>query len=227
MSGRRDGQRGLTLIEVIVAVVLLGLISVVLSGGLRFGARVWETGARIGRDIERIQLVQEFLRRQVRQADGRPRAGFRGRRTDAAIFQGEKDRLRFKTLLPAHLGTAGFYTFELFLADGALQLTWTLISGLDDDQEIDDPDRHRTTLLLDRVLGLELAYAARPAKGEEALEWLETWPGEQAAALPVLLRLRLSFARADRRYWPELVIAPRLSGALVRGRNLGRDEEEG
>ena len=46
MSDRRAGQaaaHGFTLLELLAAIMLLGLLMAVLFGGLRLGARVWET----------------------------------------------------------------------------------------------------------------------------------------------------------------------------------------
>ena len=221
MTARLSGERGITLIELIVALVLLGLIATALSGGLRFGARVWETGAKIGRDIERIQLAQDFLRRQIELADLRPRAGRARRRRDRIVqISGEGDQFRFTSLLPVHLGTPGYYMFDIFLSDGALQLKWSLIDGRDEaPQSGDEQATSRTTILIDRVVGIAFDYASGP-QGGDAPEWQPDWSSK--LGVPGLVRLKVDFARHDRRYWPELVIAPKLIGGRRRRGARGR-----
>ena len=39
----RAAERGFTLLELLVAITLLGLLMAALFGGLRLGTRVWET----------------------------------------------------------------------------------------------------------------------------------------------------------------------------------------
>ena len=68
MSDRRARQaaeHGFTLLELLAAIMLLGLLMAVLFGGLRLGARVWETAdARLDAST-RIQIVQDFVRQRL------------------------------------------------------------------------------------------------------------------------------------------------------------------
>ena len=65
---QRGGERGFTLLELLVAITLLGLLMAALLGGLRLGARVWETGeARLDASA-RVQIVQDFLRQRITEA---------------------------------------------------------------------------------------------------------------------------------------------------------------
>ena len=69
MSTARAGQ-GFTLLELLVAITLLGLLMAALLGGLRLGARVWETGEDRLDASARIQVVQDFLRQRLAEARG-------------------------------------------------------------------------------------------------------------------------------------------------------------
>ena len=212
---RRRGQHGFTLLELLVAITLLGLLMAALLGGLRLGARVWETGeARLDASA-RVQVVQEFLRQRLAAAlplevvmlaeDGRP--GF--------AFRGMPDEVRFAGALPDHLG-AGVYLLQLTLAAGGdggerrdLVLRW---QPLDPAGERPDPPEPEERVLLAGVEGLELAYfgALDP---RAAPAWWPEWTEQDV--FPGLLRVELRFPPGDLRRWPELVVHPMVDRAFL------------
>lgn len=63
---RNDG--GFTLLELLAALTVLGVLMVLMFGGLRFGARVWERGEGDLRAMVEMQAVTSLIRRQVSQA---------------------------------------------------------------------------------------------------------------------------------------------------------------
>ena len=67
MNGNHRRQKGLTLIELMVVLLLLSLITLGLFGGLRLGARAWEAGQEVSEALDDVVLVQGFLRRQLAQ----------------------------------------------------------------------------------------------------------------------------------------------------------------
>ena len=80
-------QGGFTLVELLVSIALLGLISVAMAGSLRFGARVWDTGADRGEWLNRAEITQNFLRQHIGQA-----AAARGAFAPEARTQGPEAR---------------------------------------------------------------------------------------------------------------------------------------
>ena len=111
-SHERSG--GFTLVELLVATTLLALLSVVLFGGLRFGARAWDAG---GESIERTsetEAAQEVLRRTLVEA-----LAFRGAgEEDQPAFSGQVDRIGFVAPMPRHAGSAGPGRYAVWL-DGS------------------------------------------------------------------------------------------------------------
>lgn len=187
---------GFTLLELLVAMAVLGLLTVVLSGSLRFGLRAWETGQRASDALETASTVQPLLRRQIEQAypllarTGEP----------AVVFEGGRQRLRFLTLLPERAGGGGLADVALsYRADaaggGRLEMAWQPLG------ERERPAASRT--LFDGVDALDFAYYGGERRTGTA-EWRETW--EDAGFLPALVRLRVRFR--DGRAWPDLVAAP-------------------
>ena len=58
---------GFTLLEVLVAVVIMAVIMTTAFGALRLGGRSWEAGVSRASDNERFRAVADLLRRQVHQ----------------------------------------------------------------------------------------------------------------------------------------------------------------
>ncbi len=76
---RHPVDQGFTLLELLVAITLLGLLMAALFGGLRLGARVWETGETRLDASARVQIVQDFLRQRLAEAAAAGSGGARPR----------------------------------------------------------------------------------------------------------------------------------------------------
>ncbi|NNG05466.1 MAG: prepilin-type N-terminal cleavage/methylation domain-containing protein [Inquilinus sp.] len=212
MTGNRGRERGFTLVELLVAMVLLGMLSVVLFGGLRFGARAWEAGSQRMERSNEIETTQSVLRRLLGTARG------------AIVFERDPDRgpgvwtmlgsrsgLSFAAPLPAHRGTGGPHGFALGLErqdDGrALVLRWALhrpesapdIAG----------EAGEATVLLQDVAALRIDYYGSREMGDTA-EWSDNW--EDNTRMPRLVRVRVEFPTGDPRNWPDLTVAPAVAG---------------
>lgn len=202
-SGRR--ARGFTLLELLVALVLFGLIAVLLLGGLRFGARVWEAGVASNERAFEVQMAQTFIRRQLSRA--RAPVPVEGRESPYFPFEGTREAVGFVSTLPAHLSVGGLHRLSFYVTEASgrkrLMVSWRLLQDEADGGAQNDGEEF---LLLDRVEGVEFSYLGRDKEGEPG--WRESWEDEQR--LPALVRMRVEFGEGDGRYWPELVIAPRI-----------------
>src|SRR5262245_56778931 len=67
-SIRATRQAGFSLVEVLVALVLLGLLSMALFSSVRFGVTAWQRGGERSDQIHTSMLVQDLLRRLIGQA---------------------------------------------------------------------------------------------------------------------------------------------------------------
>jgi general secretion pathway protein J len=164
-------QTGFTLLEMLVALVVLGFLMIGLTQGVRAGLALWDAQTR--------------------------RVG------ETAELKGSTESLAFVGDLPTGLGITQRADITLELRQGRLVLRWT-------------PHRHELsnapapqpveTELIRGVDRIDLAYWGSPSP-EQPAGWQAQWDGP---AIPELIRLRLAFAKGDRRRFPDLIAAPQL-----------------
>ncbi len=205
-------ERGFTLLELLIAMTLLGLLMLGLFGGLRLGARVWEASDARSADRARIEAVQRFIRTYLGQA--RPLAAADRTGDNVVAFIGRGERLDFTAVLPAHLSAGGFEHVALSLADhddghGLVLEHGPLQRREDGRAELFQLDEAETAVLLDNLVAVEFSYYGARNRGEDA-EWTDRWDDDQR--LPLLVRIRIEFPESDRRIWPELTVALRIHG---------------
>ena len=191
MSAHPPGraERGMTLAELLVALTLLGMLSVMLFGGLRFGARAWERSEARSAEMNATVRTHAFLRARLSETA----------RPDSVT--GEAGRLAFSALWMTALGGAGFYEFELSRRDQTVVLAWRLAPAEGGPAEVPE-ELTGERVLLEGVSGLEVAYFGQPP-GYPAAEWLERWEPDWTA--PALIRIEVAFAD-PRTVWPSLTV---------------------
>jgi general secretion pathway protein J len=179
-------QSGFTLLEMMVALVVFGLLMAGVAQTMRYGLTAWTAESRAADSAETFAAVDVALRRLIEQAVPQR-------------FTGRPDGFAFTTMLPAGAGLADP------LADAALQVTPAGLvlrwrphpAGL----PLGPPAAPRTEILLDGVTGLDASYLGGRADGSVA--WSPVFSG---AGLPLLIRLHLTLA--GRKTWPDIVVAP-------------------
>jgi prepilin-type N-terminal cleavage/methylation domain-containing protein len=86
---RLGKQTGLTLLELIVGLAILGMMAVIAFQGLNLGIRAWERGESIVESAHNQMLDWQLIARQIRSAY--PVKGVQ----NTTYFQGDKDKLSF------------------------------------------------------------------------------------------------------------------------------------
>jgi general secretion pathway protein J len=120
-------QRGLTLIELLVAMTLLGLMLTVMFGSLYLSSRSWDSTAASIAHTEDRRLAINFIRRALEWAAGAPIQTDKGRQL---LFDGRSDAVEFVSEMPHGVGLSGQYLLRLFVdhpgPDGRLILEYRL-----------------------------------------------------------------------------------------------------
>jgi general secretion pathway protein J len=197
---------GFTLLELLVAVSLLALLSVLLFGGLRIGLRSANAVDRRVDHTAQIAQAYDFMQNVL--ADARPLPIAADTLQSPIDFSGEPDRLSFVAVPPDDVGLGGFQLFRVALDgrgdDRRLVVSWQQIKRAGAATE---PAMLQPSVLLDGVSSVDFAYFGM-ADPNRPPEWLNHWTDR--LALPQLVRVRLTMA--DHWRAPDLVVAPRLAG---------------
>lgn len=196
---RRGLSRGLTLVEVVVALAVLSLVVLALGASLR---GISQSAVRVDERVEAIDEMRvsiAFLRDVLDRTLPLRAAGTERR----MLFDAQAQSLSWVAIMPARFGAAGRFAFRLALepaADGTGQLVlryapWTGPAGA-----FPDWAQAEVRVLAQRVDALSLGYGgAGLADG-----WQPAWVDVER--LPPRLRLDLNTARLA---WPPVVLAIR------------------
>ncbi len=215
MTGK--GSKGFTFIELLVALTLFGLISIVVMGGLRFGTRVWETGETRAQAAAEVEAVQGILRRYLVQARVPLLVGREAQ--DVSLFAGDDESLRFVTLVPSHIGVGGLYQVRIAKVEGSgdedasLEMTWRIFRP-DDPRALEEEAGGEVTLaggrrtLLTGVKAVNFAYLQSEGPGFGEPEWEESWEED----VPGAIALGVEFTPGSGRVWPLFVVQTRIAG---------------
>lgn len=202
----RQAQSGFTLLEAMVALVVLGLVLALAASAMgAFGtarARVNMAADRAGQ----LALVGDVLRRQVSRALPLTHANGNG---DAYLLTASADRLTFPLVDTPLPGRGGLTMATLMVRDG--QLIWR-------QERVDRPSYE--TILAEGDFQFRLSY-----RGDDPRQgWVEDW--DQPRRWPRLVRLSI---QAAGREMPAIIIPIRVDTdrgcALSLGEGFCHDHE--
>ncbi len=185
------GERGFTLLEILVALVVLGFLMLALSQGVQFGLRAWRAQARIVTEYGDLDAVDRTLRTLIGRMDP-------GSMAEPTLLRGQEHTASFTTELPLVARQLPTRLADVTLAlDPAhrLSLFWVphVRTWIGPPRV---PDRADLATGVERI---ELSYWPRTGG------WATSW---NARELPALIRIRLVFPEASHMHWPDIVAAP-------------------
>ncbi|PLY14746.1 MAG: general secretion pathway protein GspJ [Sedimenticola sp.] len=232
-------QRGFTLVEFLIALVLISLITTLLFAGVRLGGLSWEAAETNTERLDEMRLVREFIRRSITQAQP---VTVHSEDGESTLFWGNERMLEWVSPLPEQSGLGGLAIFRLSVSgeeDGARLILdrWLyhpdIFEGIDgvpvwsplepvpilEEKGLAASSLYGQHVLIEKLGDFAISYFGGQDLDNEP-EWLTEWSAGDV--FPKLLHLNIQFSDDT---WPEMVIQlPQFSEVSVfRGvTNLGK-----
>ena len=202
------GQRGFTLLEVLVATALLAAGLALAFATVRAATATAQRGEQLSQRSERMRAVEGFLRRRIASAlpigfETLPDTG------EQLRFVGEPTRMRFVADLPDYLGRGGPHLHDVELFDDGetsrLAVSFTVVAA---GRAWPEPGSRPPDTLASQLSEVHFRY--RGLDQDNVLgEWQEQW--DSPGVLP--LQVSIEIVDAAGRRWPTLVVALPQAGA--------------
>lgn len=195
---------GFTLLEIMVAMVVLTLIVTTAFGALRLGERSWESGLVHSAKTENLRTVSGVLKRLVNQAI--PLSWKQNTKTILA-FDGAAETLRFIGPSPQHQGATGLFEYTLALEPhaGAYRLMmYYRVHNPDIAGFAEQGSESEHVELATDLESSNFRYFGSP-DDKSPPEWHSQWNND-AEGFPLMVHAELR-ARAQRDQWPDLYLA--------------------
>jgi general secretion pathway protein J len=190
------GSAGFTLLELLVTLSLLGLLTMVMFGGLRFGVQVW---ARTGTDLTGVNNARKA--EMLIEADldkAYPLYSTTGTTAEIA-FDGEAHRVRYLTPSNETPGSLDSVALEKIENGTTAGLDRTSRAELARSDEV-----HRKTLLTP-LTSVTFSYFGSAHDGEKPT-WSNEWRHRTRMPQRILIAIDEQGGRHE-----EMVVAPRLT----------------
>ncbi|MGB0133166.1 prepilin-type N-terminal cleavage/methylation domain-containing protein [Dokdonella sp.] len=216
---------GFTLIEVMLAILLLAVLLAAAFGGIRSAVK----GMAVGEDLidrtNRLRVAQEFIRHQISRVLPLPFGQESGTGSNF-LFQGERDFMRFVAPMPGYLSNGGSYvqTLELSNTRNGKQLLFghAMLNGFDLKRL--DKDQAEPVILMDQVESGRFEYRKLDDQGELE-DWSDDW--DDPSLIPVMVRINLKMRPQALVGWPDMEIPVVLDVGAARQSQSVRFEDLG
>jgi general secretion pathway protein J len=196
---------GFTLIEVLIAMSLLGIMMVLLFASLRISARNWNAGESRIAEVSQMATVQNFFQRHLSSARAENLEIVDEDRVEFA-FQGDAKKLRFASALPASAARKGLQVFSISMQEEdagnslivAIEPLFPAAPG--------EQWKKEEVILVSKISAFEMSYFGIHANQDEP-SWYNHWLNQKS--LPKLVKLEIEFDNGI--VWPTMIISLRLS----------------
>jgi len=189
---------GFTLLELIIALSVLGLLCSLTYSAVSVGLRSWESAQiRVNR-LDDFHISWHFLQDALTHA--KPVFDPQSQPNDI-LFRGSSQQLSFVSTISNYVGFNGLSLIDLY-TDPQTQQFYLRSRSFTAYQQSDNSATY-TTLLLEDLEQLNIAYFGRPHQ-QRVATWHAQWLSNQR--LPDLIRIQIKTHVLGE--WPTLWIAP-------------------
>jgi general secretion pathway protein J len=201
---RWRSSAGFTLVELLVALVLFGFLSLALFGSVRVGATAWIRATAHADESDQSIHAQDLLQHLVENAY--PFYVSDDHANRHVVFDGGESGLSFLSVTPLALGRGGRSRVDLLVPhrEGRVDLMLEMAPEL---STIRQTEKTRQPLLTG-ASSVTFSYFGK-LPSDHAAQWHREWIDR--VELPQLIRVAVRFRTSDGREWPDLMVAPRIT----------------
>ena len=207
-------ERGFSLLEVLLAMVLLALLIGGAYSGIRMAANAMRVGEAAIDRTDRLRTAQEFLRHQLSRLLPLIWAS-NDSNGQTYVFEGNDRSMRFVAPMPGYLSKGGPYvqTLELVRGKDGLQLQFSdaMLNGFDVEKA--KSSNVEPVVLLDRIRSGRFEYRTLDDQGK-LTDWSSSWP--DPGVTPLVVRIDLTMQPGVQVPWPVLDVPMMLNAGAVR-----------
>ena len=181
----RQGQRGFTLLELVLALSIVAAMLAIVFGGLRVGVRAWQRGEERTESQQHSRSLNALLAQSLGGTTPYLSAAAAGVQPEV-LFQGQSDKLSFVTVsapfpLPALIA---FTAVTLSIDEGDRPGLAVREKALPNEEPFEDVP----PIVVDPTFTAVRFRYLRDAEGS----WEETWDGAQERAVPRAVEVTLT-----------------------------------
>ena len=187
MRRRLSSSQGLTLLEFLLAMVIISLLMTVLYSALNTTVVAWRIIGSEVRTIEDSFAVEQFMRRTIEQALP---VFVTGDRERSLVFHGEEKNIEFTGTLPKHVGLPGVYRikFEVFADRTHERLEFGYQLLRDTNVQPQTRETAQREILIEELTEVSFEYYASTATPGRS-SWVSSW--DRNDTLPEIIRVNL------------------------------------
>lgn len=188
-------ERGFTLLELIIAFAIIGLLLLIVGSGLRLGVRAWERGEGIVDETQRLRTITEKLSSEIRSVY--PYQISREGKKDL-VFEGKSDSLSFVTSQVDINWMGGFKWVSYRVKDGDLVLEKRIVP----DKKLDESEGEKA-ILEKRIKEIKFEFYDRKED-----RWESSWDTKDKGRLPEIVKVTITLMPESSSLPPLLISLP-------------------
>lgn len=182
-------SRGFTLLEVLVALTIFGIVVVIIFGSLNLAVRAWERGESAAERNQETRIVADLIEQQVKSTYP---YYFREGNEETPAFRGERQSVRFISTVGLASGdVVGLAFVSYFVEPGkGLMLCEKRVFSKKVFEETSS-GREGSVLLSSSISEVSFEYETEDG------EWKESWDIKEMLVFPRSIRITLEFSKDE------------------------------
>ena len=189
----KHSQKGMTLIEVMIAATLMATIAVLSASSLRLALNAWGKTKQQDNHFAEFQNAEAFLRRQLEQAK---ELSLTSRGITKKSFLGDRKSIKFVSRLRIGSAGAGLYLTEFRIKEHNSEISLIFSYHIwredkwDSNITTEIPEKAKTVELLNKIQKADFKYYGKGTHNED--RWYENW--NNLNQMPKLVKFRIKMA---------------------------------